>query len=208
MFVSFQYRIPDLTVTTSQDTLQNSNIGFVPVVADTFLIQLCMDLFTDDSCTIKEFFFPAHWRPLEWGKWLWNKERSTCCDLTFSVSLIFWDLVVTFRDFFTKMSDTFHIILGFGRKSEHKIQFHFIPAALKSFSGTFQNHFPGQTFVDHITQSLGTGFRCKCQAALFDILYFLHNIQGERINSKRWKGNIYASSVTFFHQEIHQFREL
>ena len=106
------------------------------------------------------------------------------------------------------MSDTFHIILGFGRKSEHKIQFYFIPAALKSFSGTFQNHFLGKTFVDNITQSLRTGFRCEGQAALFDILYFLHDIQGESIDSKRRERNIHASSVTLFHQEIYQFREL
>ena len=84
---------------------------------------------------------------------------------------------------------------------EHKIELYFVPPARKRLSRPIQNHFLGQPLIDDITHPLGSCFWGKGETALFDILYFSHHIQGERINPQGREGNIDSFVLTFFHQK-------
>ena len=169
-------------------------------VTDALLIQLCADLCLYNRRFVKKLPLRVHRCPLERGERLRDKERGACRNLAFSVSLIFRNLIVTLCDLFRQMRNSFDIILGLGRKAQHEIQFYFIPAALKRFSGSVENDFLGQTFINNIPHPLASRLRCEGQAALFDILYLAHNIEGKCVDSKRRKGNI----DTFFRAAVDQ----
>lgn len=93
------------------------------------------------------------------------------------IPLIFRDLIVTSGNLICKFRDCPHVLFGFSRKSQHKVKFYLIPATVKRLSGSPNDVLYRKAFVDHITHSLRSGFRCKCQAALSDILYLSHHIQ-------------------------------
>ena len=160
------------------------------------------------SGTAKELVNGTHSCPLERSKRLRHKEGCADGNLAFSVSLILWDLIIPLCNLLSQMSNLFLIFLCLCRQSQHKIQFYLIPATFKGFSCAFNDDLFGQSFIDHITQSLGSCFRCKGQAALSDILYFVHNIQRKGINSQRRQGYIYSSLSAFIDQKIYQFRKL
>ena len=106
------------------------------------------------------------------------------------------------------MSNTFHIIFCFSWKSEHEVKLYLIPSTFECFTCTMKNILFCQTFVDNITQTLGTCFRCKSKAAFLYILYFTHNIQSKGVDTQRWQGDINCISVEFFDQEVYQFFQL
>ena len=56
-------------------------------------------------CTSHIFFRFAHRSPLERCERLRYKERRTCRDLTFSMSLVFWNLIISAGNLFRKMSN-------------------------------------------------------------------------------------------------------
>src|SRR5699024_12031952 len=118
-------------------------------------------------------------RPLELRKRLRDKEGRTECHLAFSVSLILRNLVVLSSHPIRQSWDLFHILFCLTRKSEHKVEFDFIPASFKGFGSAVQNHLFGQSFVNDIPHPLGSGFRRKGQTALLDVLYLSHHIQRE-----------------------------
>ena len=171
----------------------------MPAVTDTSLVYLCADFAFYNFGLLYEIFFSVHAGPLEWGKWFRYKERGTYVDLNFAVTFFFRHFfIIGFCDLLSKMSDTLHIILCFRRKSEHEVEFYLIPSTLECFSCTVKNVLFCQTFVDNVTQTLGTCFWCECQAALLDILYFAHNIQSKSVDTKRRQGDIDSVSVEFF----------
>ena len=106
------------------------------------------------------------------------------------------------------MSDTLHIILCFRRKSEHEVEFYLIPSTLECFSCTVKNVLFCQTFVDNVTQTLGTCFRCEGQTALPDILHLAHHIQRERIDTQRRQRNINILASELINQESDQFLQM
>ena len=90
-------------------------------------------------------------------------------------------------------------------KSQHKIKFYFGPSAFKGLSGTVQDDFFCQTFIDHITHSLRTGFRGKSKTAFPDVLYAAHNVQRKCIDPQGWQRNINPLLLKFIDQEKNQF---
>ena len=65
-----------------------------------------------------------------------------------------------------------------------------------------ENIFLCQSFVNYVSQPLGAGFRCKGQAALFNILYLAHYIQREGVNTQGRQGDVYTLAVKLVNQEI------
>ena len=106
------------------------------------------------------------------------------------------------------MSNTFHIIFCFSWKSEHEVKLYLIPSTFECFTCTMKDHFFGKSFVNYITKSLGTGFRCESKAALLYILYLAHNIQGKSIDTQGWQRYIDSIAMKFFDQEVYQFLQL
>ena len=177
-------------------------------VTDALLIQLCADLCLYNRRFVKKLPLRVHRCPLERSERLRNKERGACRNLAFSVSLVFRNLIVALCDFFCQMRDSFDIILCLGRKSQHEIQFYFIPAAFKRLSCPVENHFFCQSFVDNIPHPLASRLRCEGQAALFDILYLAHDIEGKCVDSKRRKGNIDTFFRAAVDQIVDKFRKM
>ena len=155
----------------------------MPVIFDTLLILLLLDLMVHHIGTMEELFLGTHLCPLERSERLWHKERCTYHDLAFSISVLLGHLIIPLRDLLSQPCNPFHIFFRFCRLSQHKIKFYTVPAALKGLSGSIQNHFFCQTLVDHITKSLTSSLRCKGQTTLTNVLHFTHNIQRKCIDS-------------------------
>ena len=162
-----------------------------------------------DNCSLPNIFLVSiHFRPLEWSKWLRDKERGAGRYLALSVSLILGDFIVPSCDLVRKLRDGPHILLSLRGKPQHKIQFYLIPSAFKSLSCSVQDHLLCQTFIDHVPHPLGSGLRSKSKAALPDILYLSHHVQRKRIDPERRQRNIDPLVLEFLDQKRHQLFQL
>ena len=208
MFINILNDICHFTVASGQYTLQDTDISLVPVVFNALLIQLRMDLSSDDARTVKKFFLTAHGSPLERSERFRYKEGCTDNNLHFAVSLILGNLIISLCDLFRQMSDFLHVFLSLCGKPQHKVQFYAVPAALKGLSCAVQDIFLCESFIDNITHTLRTGLRSKSQAALADILYLFHDIQRKSIDTQRRQRNIDTAAVTFVDQKVYQLRKL
>ena len=193
-------------VAPGQDSLQHRYVRLMPVIFDTLFIELGLDFAVDNICLIQEFLLGTHTRPLEWGKWLRYKEGGADGNLTFAIPLILGNFVVPFRNLFSQPRDSLLIFYCLRGLSQHKVKLHLLPAALEGLSGSFQNDFLSQSLVDHVPETLGTGLWRKGQAALADILYLAHNVQGKGVNSKGRQGNVDALISKGVNEEIYQLR--
>ena len=126
----------------------------MPVIFDTLTVQLLFYRVIYDLCPAKVIILIVHSRPLERGERLWNKEGSTDRDLTFSVSLILRDLIITNRDLIGEFRDRTHILRSLRRQSKHEIQFHLLPSAFKCHSRAMQNDILRQSLIDHVSKAL------------------------------------------------------
>ena len=157
----------------------------MPVVLNTLLVQLCTDFFFYYFCLVNKILFCIHWSPLEWGKWLWHKEGGADYDLNLSMAFFLGNgIVIFFCNALSQVCDSLHIFFCFGRKSQHKVKLYTVPTANEGFFRAVEDHFLCKPFVNYVTKSLGTCFRGKSKAALLNILYFAHNIQGKSIDTK------------------------
>ena len=133
---------------------------------DALLIQLCADLCLYNRRFVKKLPSPCSSVPLERrvnGFGIKNEELAVIWHFPFLWSSeSHSNALRSFR----QMRNPFDIILGLGRKAQHEIQFYFIPAALKRFSGSVENDFLGQTFINNIPHPLASRLRCEGQAAL------------------------------------------
>ena len=154
------------------------------------MIMLNLKFIIDDMCFLLIFILLTHRCPLEWGKWFWNKERSTCTNRNTAMTIFRIHTIVIHGDLFSKMSDSFNIFLCFCWESHHEIKFYFTPSSFKCFHCPMKNHFFCKPFINDITHSLCSGFRSKSKASLSYILHFAHNIQRKCIDSKRWQCDI------------------
>ena len=139
---------------------------------------------------IKIIIIMEHARPLEGGKWLCHKEGGAYSNLTPAVSHVLWNVVIIYRNTFCKMGDFLTVFFSFAGKSQHEIKLYLVPSALKSLGGALHYILFRDSFIYNITESLRTRFRSKCKRTLLHILNFVHNIKGERIDSKGRQGNV------------------
>ena len=178
----------------------------MPVIFDALFIELGLDFAVDDICLIQEFLLGTHARPLEGRKGFRHKEGGADGNLTFAIPLILGNFVVPFCNLFSQPRDRLLIFYRYRGLSQHKVKLHLLPAALEGLSGSFQNNFLGQSLVDHVPETLGTGLRRKGQAALADILYLAHDVQGKGVNAKGRQGNVDAFISKGVDEEIYQLR--
>ena len=158
---------------------------------------------------VQKLLFCTHLRPLEGGKGLWHKEGGACHDLDFAMALFFgYGVIIDLGDLFRQQGDALHILLLLCGQAQHKVQLYSIPASLKGLHGPLEDHFLCQSFVDHIPEPLGAGFRREGQAALFYILHLAHDIQGEGVNAQGRQGDIDLFCPAFLNEEIHQLRKM
>ena len=176
----------------------------MPVVLQTLTVKLILKCMFHNGSSCNIFCIFIHRRPLEWSERFRNKERTTGCDLTFSIALILWNLIVASRNFICQNRNLFHIFFSFRRKSKHKVKFYLVPAPVKCLSCTTENILFRKSFINHIPHSLGTSLRCKCHTAFLNILDTFHNIQRKGINSKRRQRNIDPFSFEFVDQEVYK----
>ena len=94
------------------------------------------------------------------------------------------------------------------RKTEHKVQLYFVPATVERLIRAIQDNFLCQSLIDDIAHPLGTGFRCKGQAALFYVLHLAHDIQRKGVDAQRRKTDIDILILKFIDQEIDDAGEL
>ena len=99
-FICFKDDICTAAVTSCKETFQYGYIRFMPVITDASLVQLRTNLILNNFSFFDKVFFTEHWCPLERGERFWHKERGTYCDLTFSISLILRDFIITLGNFF------------------------------------------------------------------------------------------------------------
>ena len=130
----------------------------------------------DHAGLFQELFLRAHSCPLEGSKRLRHKKGGAGDPLDFSIPAFLGNLIIRLGDLFRKQGDPLHILHGFCGKTQHKIQFDPIPAALKGRRSACEDLLLRQALIDHIPKSLGTGLRRKGQAALLHILYLAHNV--------------------------------
>ena len=149
----------------------------MPVVSYTLSVVHFFYMVIYDFGTSEIFWWVIHFRPLEWSKRFWNKERRTYCNLAFTISFFLWDrVIIKHGHLICKFRNSTHILLCLGWKTKHKIKLYFIPSTFKCLSWAIHNIFYGKTFVYNISKPLSSGFRCKCKTALFDVLYLLHYV--------------------------------
>ena len=105
------------------------------------------------------------------------------------------------------MGDPFPVLVRLGRKAQHKVQLDLVPASAKGHGGSDHDVILRDAFVDDIPKPLGPGFRCKGQRTLPDILHFLHDVQGEIVDSQGRKGDINGLSLKVADQILQKFRK-
>ena len=150
----------------------------MPVILNTLLVKLFTDSTTCCVCFFNKLFLRTLCSPLERSKWLGNKERCAGYNLYLTVSLFLGNcLIICSSNFIGKLCNSLNIFFCFCWKSKHEIKLYTIPATFKGFCSTFENHFFCQSLINNVTKTLASCFRCKSKAALFNILYLLHNIQ-------------------------------
>ena len=134
--ISFLNDLCYLSISSCQNAFQNGDIGLMPIVFDTFLVELIFDLMIDNIGSVQELLLGTHLRPLERRKGLRHEEGSADYNLALSVSLFLRYLIITLSDLLCQPCNTPHIFLGLSRMSQHEIQFYTVPAALEGLSGT------------------------------------------------------------------------
>ena len=142
-----------------------------------FLVMLLLHCVIYNSCASQVILRRIHSCPLEWCTWLWNKERCTHGNLTFSISSFLWDLIISLCHALCKLWYALHILFCLSWQSKHKIQLYMTPAALKSFSCTLKNYLLSQALVYYITKTLCTCLWCKCKTAFLTSCTLLNNIK-------------------------------
>ena len=121
---------------------------------------------------------------LEWSERLWNK---ACTGNGNAYCPALWtgrQAVIQIHYFLCKVCNSFDIFHGFGRQTHHEIQFYRGIAALKCGTAGIHQFFFGYIFIDNIAQALGSSFRRKGKAALFQSGYFLHQLFGEVVHTQ------------------------
>ena len=154
-----------------------------------------------NRCTANVFFTWKHLCPLERGERFRNEERRTGRDLTFSIALFFRNFIISSGNLFCQMGNGFHVFFCFCRSPSIKYSFTLFqppskacPAPSKIISSVSPLLITSRSLWEPASGA-------KVRLLFFDILYFTHNIQRERVNSERRKGNIDSLSFKFIDQE-------
>ena len=110
-----------------------------------------------------------------------TEERGADGNLTFADPLLLRNLIViVLCNFLSQMCDRLAVLFLLERKTEHKVQLYFVPATVERLIRAIQDNFLCQSLIDNIAHPLGTGFRCKGQAALFYVLHLAHDHPAKR----------------------------
>ena len=180
----------------------------MPVVLNALSVQLVLDFLIYYSGFSKKLILCIHPGPLERSEGFWHKEGRTDCNLTFAVSLFLGDFIVTPRNFVSQMGDFFDIRFRLSGQSQHKVELHPAPTALKSLACAFQDHFLCEAFVNHIPHTLGASLRSERQTAFAHILNLTHYIQRKSVYTQGGKRDIDPPFTALLNQKINQRLQL
>ena len=173
----------------------------MPVIADLAV--------RDESGQISLFgsiLLRSHLRsPLERAESLRYEERRTDSDRYVAGALVKVCLAPDVDDLVTQMRDSENVLIRLSRQSEHEIQFDPVPAAGEGETASAQNVFFGNAFVDNVAKPLGAGLCGESNACLLAFGQFLHQVEGERVDTQRRQGDGYVR--VFLMEFRHQFAE-
>ena len=85
-----------------------------------------------------------------------------------------------FSQIFHQIHQCFKIIIGFGGKTDHKIEFDHLPAQLKCILHRVDDFLFTDIFINHVTQALAAGFRGNCEAGFAHLLNQFHQFRCQR----------------------------
>ena len=123
----------------------------------------------------------------------------------FLLLAVCFQVLMTFQ---TSSSDAQHVLVRLCRQAEHKVELDVVPAAGKGRGAGGENLLFGDVFIDDVPQPLGTGLRCKGQAAFADLLQLLHQLIGEVVGPQRGQRHIDFPRRTEIQQSAGQRLEL
>ena len=208
-FVSHTDDAGKSAVSSCEHAFHHTHIRLVPVVFDSFLVQLLMYRLPGEPGLVQKFLSRVHGCPLEGGEGLGDEERGARHNLDLAGAfLLRHGFKEGSRDLVAKLGDAADILPGFRGKTQHEIKLHPGPAAFKGHCGSFQDDLLGQPLVDHVAQPLASRFRREGQTAFLHILYFSHDVQRKGIDAQRGKGNVYHFFPAGVHQEGNQLLQM
>jgi hypothetical protein len=92
--------------------------------------------------------------------------------------------------------------------SEHEVEFHLVPSALKCLKGTVHDILLCDSIVDDVAHPLGTRLCGKGKTALLHILYLGHNVKGKGVDSKRRQGDVDSLFLADFNEKVQELIQL
>ena len=108
----------------------------------------------------------------------------------------------------TQIGDTFHVLQGLGRQTQHKVQLHGSPATLKRFGHRFEDFLLAQILIDSIAQTLRTRLGSKGQTGTTQHIETISQLLGEAVDTQGRQRNIGVFLLCPIQQGIQQFFQL